>query len=150
MALLAEEIVEEWLNRNGWFTIRGIKMGVDEIDILAVKPTATDIGCRHVEVQASFNPVSYLTKIPKSKRLPGQGANSAKLRSNEELEEHVRAWVRQKFDHPKKVKQRLALYNGNWSRELVIHNIKHPDELKLIRESGVTVHRLSDVIASFQ
>lgn len=26
MALLAEEIVEEWLNRQGYFTIRGIKM----------------------------------------------------------------------------------------------------------------------------
>jgi hypothetical protein len=37
MALLAEEIVEEWLNRDGWFTIRGIKIGVDEIDILAIR-----------------------------------------------------------------------------------------------------------------
>jgi hypothetical protein len=32
MALLAEEIVEEWLNRQGYFTIRGIKKGVHEID----------------------------------------------------------------------------------------------------------------------
>jgi hypothetical protein len=37
MALLAEEIVEEWLNRHGYFTICGIKMGVHEIDLLAVK-----------------------------------------------------------------------------------------------------------------
>ena len=37
MALLAEEIVEEWLNRQGYFTIRGIKMVVHEIDLLAVK-----------------------------------------------------------------------------------------------------------------
>ena len=36
MALLAEEIVEEWLNRNGFFTIRGIKVGVYEIDLLAI------------------------------------------------------------------------------------------------------------------
>jgi hypothetical protein len=36
MALLAEEIVEEWLNRNGYFTIRGIKLGVHEIDLLAI------------------------------------------------------------------------------------------------------------------
>jgi hypothetical protein len=36
MALLAEEIVEEWLNRNGYFTIRGIKLGVQEIDLLAL------------------------------------------------------------------------------------------------------------------
>ena len=40
MSLLAEEVVEEWLNRNGYFTIRGIKVGVDEIDILAIRPLA--------------------------------------------------------------------------------------------------------------
>jgi len=39
MALLAEEVVEEWLNRKGYFTIRGVKVGVDEIDILAIRPT---------------------------------------------------------------------------------------------------------------
>ena len=33
MALLAEELVEEWLNRQGYFTIRGIKFGVHEIDL---------------------------------------------------------------------------------------------------------------------
>jgi hypothetical protein len=38
MSLLGEEVVEEWLNCNGYFTIRGIKVGVDEIDILAIKP----------------------------------------------------------------------------------------------------------------
>ena len=36
MALLAEEIVEEWLNRQGFFTIRGIKQGTQEIDLLSV------------------------------------------------------------------------------------------------------------------
>jgi hypothetical protein len=150
MALLAEEIVEEWLNRDGWFTIRGIKMGVDEIDILAIKPVDDAIQCRHIEVQASFNPVSYLTKIPKAKRLPGQGAASAKHRSDEELRECVREWVRQKFDHPKKLKQRKHLFDGAWTRELVIHNLKHAEELDLIREAGITVHNLAEVIASFR
>jgi hypothetical protein len=150
MALLAEEIVEEWLNRDGWFTIRGIKIGVDEIDILAIKPKVNDIQCRHLEVQASFNPVSYLTKVPKARRRPGQGAGSAKHRTDEELRECVREWVRQKFDHPKKAKQRKQLFDGPWTRELVVHNLKHPEELKLIREAGITVHNLSGVIASFR
>jgi hypothetical protein len=150
MALLAEEIVEEWLNRDGWFTIRGIKMGVDEIDILAIKPARDGVQCRHVEVQASFNPVSYLTKVPKAKRRPGQAAGSAKHRSDEELVDCVREWVRQKFDHPKKMKQRKQLFDGPWTRELVVHNLKHPEELALIREAGITVHSLSEVIVSFR
>ena len=38
MALLAESLVEEWLNRDGFFTIRGVKHGVGEMDLLAVRP----------------------------------------------------------------------------------------------------------------
>ena len=56
MALLAEEIVEEWLNRQGNFTILGIKMGVPEIDLLVVN-WQIKTECRYVEVQASMRPL---------------------------------------------------------------------------------------------
>jgi len=36
MALLDEQLVEEWLNTQQFFTMRGIKCGVDEIDLLAL------------------------------------------------------------------------------------------------------------------
>ncbi len=66
MALLAEEIVEEWLNRQGYFTIRGIKTGVQEIDLLAVKwENNFQVKRRHIEVQASMRPVSYISSVPK-------------------------------------------------------------------------------------
>ncbi len=59
MALLAEEIVEEWLNRQGYFTIRGIRLGVHEVDLVAVKFLGdSEVTCRHIEVQASMRPVS--------------------------------------------------------------------------------------------
>jgi len=70
MALLAEEIVEEWLNRQGYFTIRGIKIGVQEIDLLAVKALHSGcVECRHIEVQASMRPVSYISAVPKKTAL---------------------------------------------------------------------------------
>jgi hypothetical protein len=85
MALLAEEIVEEWLNRQGFFTIRGIKVGVEEIDILAMR--LDDEGkpiCRHIEVQASINPVSYLTPLAKAlQKELGRAAFSMKHREPE-------------------------------------------------------------------
>ena len=60
MALLAEELVEEWLNRQGYFTIRGVKLGVDEIDILAVRfLEGGELEYRHVEVQASMRPPKF-------------------------------------------------------------------------------------------
>ena len=150
MALLAEEIVEEWLNRDGWFTIRGIKIGVEEMDILALRPTPEGIQCRHIEVQASFNPVSYLTRASKAQRLAGRAAGSAKFRTEAELRECIKEWVHKKFDHPKKVKQRRDLYDGSWTRELVVHNLRYAEEKKLIRESGITVHELTEVIASLR
>jgi Holliday junction resolvase-like predicted endonuclease len=48
MALVAETLVEEWLNRMGYFTIRGAKTGQGKIDLLAAsfhEPEAL-----HVEV----------------------------------------------------------------------------------------------------
>ena len=62
MSILAEEIVEEWLNRKGYFTIRGVKLGNDEIDILAIKLVGKEVECRHIEIQASMRPVSYISK----------------------------------------------------------------------------------------
>lgn len=150
MALLAEAIVEEWLNRDGWFTIRGIKIGAGEIDILAIKPTANEIQCRHLEVHAAFNPIGYIAPLPIAHRRPGQGAGYTQHRSDEELQNSVSEWVRKKYDHPEKVKQRKALCDGKWTRWFVVHKFKHPEELDLIRKAEITVHNLSEVIASLR
>ena len=47
-----------------FFTVRGVKHGLGEIDLLAIRhePGATVIGW-HVEVQASFRPVRYIAKL---------------------------------------------------------------------------------------
>lgn len=147
MALLAEELVEEWLNRQGYFTIRGIKVGVHEIDVLAVKPTATRLECRHLEVQVSIRPVSYITRVPiEIQRSTGRIANSSKLRSDDELRQGIDEWIAKKFGHKDKVRIRNVLAPGPWSRELVVHIVKHPEELDLIRAAGVTVHQLFSIV----
>ena len=146
MALLAEEIVEEWLNRDGWFTIRGCKLGVHEIDILAVRLTSGSVECRQIEVQVSIAPVSYISRVPKAEQKLGRIATSAKLRLNEELSIGVGEWIEKKFDHPKKIALRKRLYPGVWTRELVVHNVAHAEELNEIRKAGILVHQLRDVI----
>ena len=50
MSLLSESVVEEWLNRAGYFTIRGMRYGVSEIDLLAVRYTLQGVEGRHIEV----------------------------------------------------------------------------------------------------
>lgn len=151
MALLAEEIVEEWLNRQGYFTIRGVKVGVHEMDLIAVRFTAKGLDCRHIEVQASVRPVSYLTPVPKAvQKKTGKAPANAKLREEEELRQGVREWVHKKFDHPKKKRVRERLAPGPWSRELIVHRVRHEIELAMIASEGVTVRHLAEVLADLE
>lgn len=152
MALLGEEVVEEWLNRQGYFTIRGIRLGVHEIDILAFRPRPDgQHECRHIEVQVSTNPISYISKVPKEiQRAKGIGPDNAKTRPTNELTRGIAEWIEKKSDHPKKEELRQKLFPGDWSRELVVNVVKHPEELDLFRDAGVTVIRLTDIIRDME
>lgn len=149
MALLAEELVEEWLNRQGFFTIRGIRLGVDEIDLLAVKLEQNDVQYRHIEVQASMRPVSYISKVPKRLQKQGRAPNSAK-RTREELVEGVAEWVNTKFRKANKLELMTSLAEGEWSSELVINNVKDESEVKLIESHGIKILRLRDIVSDLR
>ena len=148
MSALGEEVVQEWLNRDGYFTIRGIKIGNDEIDILAIRPRP-DGQCerRHVEVQTSINAISYITKVPAAiRKQTGIGAHSAKKRDLAQLTQGVHEWVDAKFNLPRKVELRQRLCPGDWTKELVVGSIKHEEEVDLLKQAGLTVHCLEHII----
>lgn len=130
MAALDEQVVEEWLNRRGFFTIRGLKIGLREIDLLAVKLNPDALPeCWHVEVTISFNPIGYIG-----------GGNSAKLRSSTDVEDGVKHWVQKKFDEEAVVRRRNDLICGaDWTRVLVHGRVKHPTELPLFQRHGITL-----------
>ena len=149
MTLLAEEIVEEWLNRNGYFTIRGIKLGVQEIDLLAIALRGSSVEARQIEVQASVRPVSYLCPLPKeAQKKTGRKPMSMKKRTPKELADGVREWINKKYHHDSKRRLRDALYSGDWQFELVIHRVKFPEELALIEKHGIKIHKLDEIVAS--
>lgn len=151
MALLAEEVVEEWLNQQGFFTIRGIKIGVEEMDILAIRRDAEGVDLRHYEVQASVNPISYISKVPKAvQKTTGRAATSAKRRSKTELHAGVKEWVEGKFKMEKKDAMRKHLWPGNWSFHLVINKVKHSDELAIFHETEVEIIQLGDVLGELK
>jgi hypothetical protein len=134
MALIAEEIVQEWLNRQGYFTIRGIKLGMHEIDILAVK-IVPELQCRQIEVQVSHNPIAYITD---SKPSPKDAAA---------LTASVRKWIQKKFELPEKASLRANLAPAHWTRELVYNRVKHSDELGELQRQGIVLHKFGDVVA---
>lgn len=127
MALLDEQLVEEWLNRQNFFTMRGIKSGVDEIDLLAIRPTPEGMECWHVEVQISYRPVGYIG-----------GDTNARKRNKKELRAGVEQWVTKKFTSPKKVKRRNEILpNAEWRKFLVHAVLKDEAELAIMAELGV-------------
>ena len=151
MALIAEEVVEEWLNQQGYFTIRGIKLGVQEMDILAIKLNDEAADLRHYEVQASVNPVSYISSVPKAiQKSEGRHANSAKSRTSEEIEAGVQEWIAKKFLHPKKRALRSKLATGDWTYHFVVNEVAHEAELEEFERSEIEVIRLRDVLESLK
>jgi hypothetical protein len=150
MALLAESLVEEWLNREGYFTIRGVKHCVGEMDLLAVRrqPDGVVVGW-HVEVQISFRPIGYIGRrtdgmIAES----GGGRTSARSRTREDVEICAREWVRHKFLDPAKIELRDRLWPGvDWSFHLVHAVVREPHELEIFEAERVTCHPFSDLLA---
>lgn len=57
MALLAEQLVEEWLNRQGYFTIRCIKIGV-HVDLI-------NVGTEAQKGVSSNDPPSCCALVPR-------------------------------------------------------------------------------------
>jgi hypothetical protein len=150
MALLAESLVEEWLNRSGFFTIRGIKHGVRELDLLGIRrePDGSITGW-HVEAQASFRPVGYIARLTSDiagKRNKKRG--SALARSPEEVKLCARDWVREKFRTDDKMRDREKLWPGvAWSYHLVHAVVREPQELVAFESEGVKCHPFHDVLS---
>jgi hypothetical protein len=136
MALLDEQLVEEWLNRQNFFTIRGLKSGNDEIDLLAIRHTPEGLQYWHVEVQISYGPVGYIG-----------GDKSARKRTDKELREGVEQWVTKKFTSPKKVKRlNEILPNAIWRKFLVHAVLKDDAELLIMEELGVELIQYKKVL----
>jgi hypothetical protein len=150
MSLLAESLVEEWLNRAGYFTIRGARRGVSEMDLLAARHTAGGLEARHIEVQVSTNPVAYISALTKQHvKEFGKTKTSAWKRPEHVLEDSVSAWVEKKFFAQVKVLARNRAWPGlDWSLEFIHGVVRHPDELELIRSHNIKTHTFHSILAS--
>ena len=139
MALVAETLVEEWLNRKGYFTIRGIKTGSGEIDLLAASFREPD--ALHVEVTVSTNPIGYI----------GRDASGSyvKKRTHEEVKAGAEDWFIKKFQGRKEqvVRQREELCpDRRWRFMLVYGNLRYSEELRSIEDCGVEVKHIGEVL----
>jgi hypothetical protein len=148
MALLAETLVDEWLNRQGFFTVRGLKHGNDEIDLLGVRPREASLEAWHVEVQASFRPIGYISPVTDEIRTRFDATpKSAKKRPPEIVKECAEAWVEAKFERDTKQKARDAAWSGlTWKYVFVHAVVREPVELHVIRQRNVELVPLIKVL----
>ena len=148
MALLAESLVEEWLNREGYFTVRGVRHGVNEIDLLAVRPIDGGLHARHIEVQVSTNPIGYLSALNAEQQARlSRERNSAARRTPEDLKTSVTEWVDKKFRSTAKQSVRDRTWPGLvWNLEFVHGEFRYGEELQLIREQGIKAIPFLDVL----
>lgn len=150
MSLLAESLVEEWLNRAGYFTIRGARFGVSEMDLLAVRQGALGLEARHIEVQVSTNPIAYISPLTTAHvKHYGKSKTSAWSRPPEVLEASVTGWIEKKFFSQGKVEARHKAWPGlKWSLEFVHSIVRHPEELDYIRAKGIKTLTFHEVLDS--
>lgn len=149
MALIAEELVEEWLNRKFYFTIRGLKQGNHEMDLLAIRHDGDQIHRCHYEVSVSMRPVGYISDLTSDGQieLGVKSKGSAKMRPTHLLEQSVDAWVEKKFRHPIRDGMReKCLPGGKWEYAFVHGVANHPEELAMIRDHGVKTLNINMVI----
>lgn len=147
MPLLAEQLVEEYLNGQNFFTVRGLKGGVFEIDILGFHPQREK--AVHYEVQVSIRPVSYLGKLTKDQQqeLGVESANSAKERPPHILQAGMEAWVEKKFNSGKVQNMRENFCPGlDWQYYFVHGKMKDDRELKYMREHGITIIPMTQIL----
>lgn len=150
MALIAEQVVEEWLVRQGYFTMRGLKTGVDEIDLLAIKnihPGQWENW--HIEVQVSIRPVSYISGLTSKRQNEFEipGTNNAKIRSSEQLELTVNDWVNKKYLHiAKSAIRKTLIHSEDWKYMFVHGNVKNENELSLIRKWNIKTIHIKEIL----
>jgi hypothetical protein len=146
MALLAESLVEEWLNRDGYFTIRGVKHGLAEMDLLAVRPQSDGVVGRHVEVTVSFRPIGYIARGPVGDS--GHRGSYVRKRTLEQVRACAHSWVEAKYLAPDKVQLRSNLWPGvKWSFHLVHGVIRYPQELEAFANEGIICHPFHQLLS---
>ena len=135
-----EEVVSNWLFSKGYFVINNLKVGLKEIDLLAVKIRKGKITEKiHVEVQCSSNPVGYIG-----------GNSSARTRSKEELGKGVGEYINKKFLNNKIEKTVESFFGKNYIKWFICGVLKDESTVSEFEKRGIIVMRIWDIIEEYK
>lgn len=135
MSDLIADVVGEWLCLKGHFVIRGLRVGQNEIDVLAVKPRDGRVAeAAHYEVSVGVAPVGYL------------GERNARRQTEAEVRKSVARFVAKKYTNANTVKLIERLVGKRYDRYFVTGNRKHEMEVVALKEHGVKVIPVTQVL----
>ena len=140
MTDIIEEVVSNWLFSKGYFVINNLKIGVNEIDLLAVKVKNGLISVKiHIEVQCSSNPIGYIG-----------GSSSAKTRSDSELKKGVSEYVEKKFSQGK-IKKVIEYYFGKeYDKWFVCGVLKDERTVETFKKYNIKVIRIWEILKEYK
>jgi len=134
---ISQTIVKAAYQSLGYFIIEGIKVGIREIDFLAVKLTnGKNVEERlHIESQISTNPIAPLR---------GQGKIKG---AHNDVRAAAEDYVNKKYKN-KKVVEVVKKYfgNNNYDKVLVYGKLNRPEQLEMFNKLGVKTIAISELV----
>ena len=132
---IIENIVADCFYSRGYFLIKNLKAGLNEIDILAIKLNNEQKvdDAVHIEVHCSSKPIGYIG-----------GSSSAKKRSASKIESGVEDYIDKKFNN-EKVKNVIKKLIGNkykYKKMFICGKLKEEDTTKYFDKNGIEVMRV--------
>ncbi len=134
---IAQTLVKAAYQSLGYFIIEGIKVGLKEIDLLAIKPEKGNVVAErlHVEVQIGVSPIGPLRErgaLGKAMKDPMSAA---------------KAYINKKYNDIKIVAKIKEYYGNNeYQKVLVFGQLKKPEQLEVFHKMGIRAISVSDLI----
>lgn len=140
MTDIIEEVVSNWLFSKGYFVINNLKIGVNEIDLLAVKVKDGSMTEKiHIEIQCSSNPVGYIG-----------GSSSAKVRSENELKKGVSEYVQKKFLQRKVIKVVESYFGKGYEKWFICGVLKDECTIDAFKKHNIRVMRIWEILEEYR
>ena len=145
---VAKQLVEEWFNRQGFFTVRACRKGHGSFGLLGVRSGMDQqIEGVHCEVHIAFRPVAYVSKLTdadiKKLGVKEGSYNHPKRRPDKMLAANVAAWAAKKFSGAEKTQLRNEVWPDlkNWQMVFVHAKLYEEKELVFMKNNQIkTIH----------
>lgn len=134
---IIEDIVADYFYSKGYFLIKNLKAGLNEIDILAIKLNNNQKidEAIHIEVHCSSKPIGYIG-----------GSPSARRRALKEVELGVEDYIKRKFTNEKVENIIKRLIGNKYKKLFICGKLKEEETIIYFEKNDITVRRIWDIL----